>query len=69
MKFKVGEYVEYVKKIKGYRYFGPVVSAFYTTTGQEKYVVESNSEGSMGMLFIFNETQLELGTPSWAQNV
>ena len=47
-----------VKKIKGYAYFGEVVAAFHTRKGENRYVVESTSHGSLGMLFIFNAGQL-----------
>lgn len=57
MKFTVGDEV---KKVKGYHYFGVVVSAFTTLKGEDRFVVESTSHGSKGMLFIFNEGQLEL---------
>lgn len=59
MKFQLGNKV---RKIKGYAYFGVVVAAFQTTAGADRYVVESTSEGSLGMLFIFNDGQLELDT-------
>lgn len=57
MKFKLGDRVH---KIKGYSYHGVVVAAFQTTGGNDRYVVESISLGSLGMLFIFNDGQLEL---------
>jgi len=57
MKFSVGDGV---KKITGYQYFGVVVAAFKTIKGGDRYVVESTSHGSNGMLFIFNDTQLEV---------
>ncbi len=57
MKFTVGNQVH---KVKGYAYFGEVVAAFKTRKGDDRYVVESTSEGSLGMLFIFNDGQLEL---------
>lgn len=56
MRFKVEDEV---KKIKGYAYFGVVVAAFVNLAGEGRYVVESTSEGSRGMLFIFNDTQLD----------
>lgn len=49
-----------VRKTNGYAYFGVVVAAFQTTAGADRYVVESTSEGSLGVLFIFNDGQLEL---------
>lgn len=55
MKFNIGQSVS---KIKGYEYLGLVVAAFQTTKGEDRYVVESTSRGSRGMLFIFNEGQL-----------
>ena len=55
MKFQLWHHV---KKVKGYEYFGVVVAAFQTTKGEDRYVVESTSPGSKGMLFIFNEGQL-----------
>lgn len=57
MKFAVGDFV---KKTKGYAYFGIVVAAFKThKTQEDRYVVESIATGSLGMLFIFNQSQLE----------
>lgn len=56
MSFSVGDKV---KKIKGYRYFGEVCAAFVTSKGELRYVVESTSYGSEGMLFIFNSSQLD----------
>lgn len=55
-KFLLGQSV---RKVKGYAYYGRVVAAFQTTKGDDRYVVESTSEGSLGMLFIFNDGQLE----------
>lgn len=57
MKFSIGNNV---RKTKGYHYFGAVVAAFQTLAGEDRYVVESTSEGSLRMLFIFNDGQLEL---------
>lgn len=47
-----------VQRVKGYRYFGVVVATFATTKLERRYVVESLSHGSRGMLFIFNDSQL-----------
>lgn len=45
-----------VKKITGdYRFEGEVVAAFHKRNGMVRYVVENDD----GMLFIFNESQLE----------
>lgn len=55
-KFNVGAAV---KKVKGYNYYGRVVAAFLTLKGEARYVVESTSAGSRGMLFIFNDGQLD----------
>lgn len=60
MKFIIGAQVH---KVKGYAYFGVVVAAFVTTKGEDRYVVESTSHGSRGMLFIFNDGQLEADPP------
>lgn len=56
MKFAIRDHV---RKVKGYEYFGVVVAAFQTTKGEDRYVVESTSHGSRGMLFIFNDGQLD----------
>lgn len=53
-KFHIGDRV---KKVVGYKYFGVVVSVFYTTKGELRYIVENTGENA-GMLFIFNEDQL-----------
>lgn len=50
--FEIGDKV---RKVKGYMYFGIVVAKFLTTSSQLRYVVEN-----VGVLFIFNEGQLEL---------
>lgn len=55
MKFIIGDQVQ---KAKGYVYRGQVVAAFQNLKQEDRYVVESLSEGSLGMLFIFNEGQL-----------
>ena len=54
MKFKIGDKVD---KVKGYQFPGTVVSAFETTDGRERLVVEMEN---FGLLHIFNENQLEL---------
>lgn len=52
-KFSVGQKVA---KLGGdYIFYGEVVTAFYKTTGLKRYVVENED----GMLFIFNEDQLQ----------
>jgi hypothetical protein len=57
-KFNVGDKV---KKVRGYKYPGVVVSAFVKSDGvTPRYVVECIGEGCEGMLHIFSETQLEL---------
>lgn len=60
MKFQLNDKVY---KVKGYAYFGVVVAVFQTLKGDNRYVVESTSAGSKGMLFIFNDGQLELDRP------
>lgn len=59
MKFKINDIVH---KNSGYRYPGVIVSAFFTLSGKERYVVElvSISGDGVGMLHIFSDTQLEL---------
>jgi hypothetical protein len=53
MKFKIADWV---KKTTGdYRYEGEVVCVFCKRSGAVRYVVENDD----GMLFIFNEAQLE----------
>ena len=54
LKFNEGDYVY---KTKGYDFEGPVVAAFYTTEGNDRYVVELEHNG---MLHIFGPNQLEL---------
>lgn len=49
-----------VEKVSGYEYFGIVVSSFNTMDGLARYVVESTSRGSEGMLHIFTGDQLRL---------
>ena len=56
-KFKIGDAV--IKKT-GYQFPGIVVSAFETFShGHIRYVIESTSSDTAGMLHIFNESQLE----------
>lgn len=50
---KVGDKVK--KESGDYVYYGTVVGDIQKTTGQRRLVVENND----GMLFIFNEKQLE----------
>lgn len=57
MKFEVGQKVY---KPNGYSYPGIIVAAFKNTKGLDRYVVESTSEGTEGMLHIFNDSQLEV---------
>ena len=46
-----------VKKTSGdYKFYGKIVSVFYKKSGARRIVVENED----GMLFIFNEKQLEL---------
>ena len=61
MKFKNGDLV---CKPKGYSFPGVIVSAFETTAGKDRYVVESISEGTAGMLHIFSAEVLELSPES-----
>lgn len=57
-KFIIGHSVE---KINGdYKFPGVVVSAFKNTKGNIRYVIESTSKDTQGMLHIFNENQLKL---------
>ena len=61
-KYKVGDLVN---KAKGYEFPGTVVSTFYTTTNQVRYVVEMDN---FHLLHIFNESQLvPKGTPTEIQ--
>ena len=54
MKFKLGEKVQ---KVGGdYIYEGVVAGIVYKTSGQIRYVIEDDR----GMLFIFNEKNLQL---------
>jgi hypothetical protein len=65
MTYKVGNKV---RKVKGYSYFGIVVAAFQTLKGEDRYVVESTSLGSKGILFIFNDGQLVLAEATGVDN-
>jgi len=49
-----------VRKIKGYTYIGQIRGVIDTLAGVKRYVVESTSEGSLGMLYIFRASQLEI---------
>lgn len=53
MKHNVGDEVQ--KTGGDYKFYGIVVSAFTKINGRPRYVVENRD----GMLFIFNEQQLE----------
>jgi hypothetical protein len=53
MRFKIGDRV--IKTAGDYRYEGEVVCVFCKRSGVLRYVVENDD----GMLFIFNEGQLE----------
>ncbi len=53
------EFGDEVRKLTGYEYSGVVVAAFRNLKGHNRFVVESTSKGSRGMLFIFNASQLE----------
>ena len=48
-----------VRKIKGYKYPGVIVSIFYTLAGQVRYVVEADHPDFAGMLHIFSDSDLE----------
>lgn len=49
-----------VTKVGGYRFPGIIVSAFETTRGQERYVVECTVPEVYGMLHIFSADDLTL---------
>lgn len=49
-----------VKKVKGYKFPGIVVSVFRTMKYEERYVVEATGDEYKGILHIFNADQLEL---------
>lgn len=55
-KFKIGDKV---KKVKGYKWPGVVVSAFMTLEGKVRYVVECTVPEVEGALHIYSETQIE----------
>jgi len=55
--FRVGDIV---RKSKGYKFPGIVVTVFKKLDGQIRYVVECTAEGAQGMLHVFAGTQLEL---------
>lgn len=47
-----------VNKVSGYRFPGVVVSAFTTTAGNVRFVVEATGADYAGMLHIFSAEQL-----------
>ena len=49
-----------VIKPKGYPYPGEVVSVFVTKAGNTRYVIESTSKDTEGMLHIFNADNLQV---------
>ncbi|MBG6211362.1 hypothetical protein IWQ49_006047 [Labrenzia sp. EL_126] len=49
-----------VQKIKGYKWPGIIVSAFHTTSGQLRYVVECTVPEVEGALHIYAPEQIEL---------
>jgi hypothetical protein len=51
IEFEIGDIV---RKVKGYRFVGTVVSSFVKRDGQRRYVVENDD----GLLHIFNGSQL-----------
>ena len=53
MKFNIGDKIY---KPKGYKFLGTIVSVFKTTKGEIRLVAELDD---IGILHIFNETQLE----------
>lgn len=54
--FNIGDRV---RKLKGYRYPGIIVSVFKNLAGETRFVVESSIPGAEGWLHIFNGDQLE----------
>lgn len=48
-----------VRKVKGYKFPGVVVSAFTTLAGEWRYVVECTAPEVSGMLHIYNRDQIE----------
>lgn len=57
VKFKVGDKVY---KTKGYSFKGEIRAVFTTISGDVRVVAELTTENGLGMLHIFNESQLEL---------
>ena len=56
--FQVGDKV---RKSKGYKFPGVVVTVFKKLDGESiRYVVECTAEGAEGMLHVFAQSQLEL---------
>ena len=47
-----------VVKVKGYKWPGIIVSAFTTTSGQERYVVECTVPEVAGALHIYSPEQI-----------
>ena len=56
-KFKVGDKIS---KPKGYHFEGEIRSVFTTINGELRVVAELTTANGLGMLHIFNESQLEL---------
>jgi hypothetical protein len=48
-----------VRKIKGYKYPGVIVSIFYTLDKNVRYVVEADHPDFRGMLHIFSDNDIE----------
>lgn len=48
-----------VEKVSGYKFPGVIVSVFQTIAGETRYVVECTSEGTRGILHIYNGSQLK----------
>jgi hypothetical protein len=48
-----------VRKIKGYKYPGVIVSVFYTLDKNVRYVVEADHPDFRGMLHIFSDGDIE----------
>lgn len=55
--FNVGDHV---KKRRGYKWPGVVVSRFFNLQGEQRYVVECTVPEVSGALHIYNPEQLEL---------
>lgn len=51
-----------VQKVKGYKWPGIIVSAFYTKAGKLRYVVECTVPEVEGALHIYAPEQIELVT-------